>query len=198
MTYIITIVANDIIQTSLTNVAFIFSGCARSFISPIVHQTIKQNLLEAFCPDISCTYDVFVRVSSNDNIHVGVNSTGDLIIGDDEYRRKINISLNTLKSRNGDLIIHSYEIGSDLENYNIENYNRKDFYHKIYRQLDPRRYSMFYSRWASHEMMKQHELKLGKPYVSNLTGVIYYIHAVIIESNVLELGYTCSIRWSMG
>jgi len=57
------------------HVAFVFAGSARSFVSPYVHKTIKHNLIDSFCPhDNMCKYDVFVRVSSNDNNHVGANS----------------------------------------------------------------------------------------------------------------------------
>ncbi len=59
-----------------TRIAFIFAGAARSFVAPVVHETIRHNLIRSLCPFPSCIADIFIRLSSSDNNHGGFDSLG--------------------------------------------------------------------------------------------------------------------------
>lgn len=50
-------------------VAFVLAGSPRSFVYPHIHESIRFNLINAFCPPSSCVADVFARVSGSDNTH---------------------------------------------------------------------------------------------------------------------------------
>jgi hypothetical protein len=73
-------------SNSRYRVAFIFAGALRSFVYPIVHETLRRNLLDAFCPSTTyatatakhkmCSKDIFIRLSKIDNFHKGYNANG--------------------------------------------------------------------------------------------------------------------------
>ena len=97
-------------------VAFVLSGSPRSFIHPFVHETIRRNLLIAFCPRDACIADVFVRVSTVDNKHQGFNATGFFSRQPEgEIVPKIKAGLSRLRLGEGTLTVNWVEIGSDEE-----------------------------------------------------------------------------------
>ena len=59
-----------------TTVAFVFAGAARSFVAPMVHESIRQNLIQSLCPSPECTPHIFIRLSRSDNNHQGYDSLG--------------------------------------------------------------------------------------------------------------------------
>jgi hypothetical protein len=65
-------------ETDKDRIAFIFAGSIRSFVFPFVHESLRHNLIRAFCPPSKCIADVFVRISSSDNTHEksGANAAG--------------------------------------------------------------------------------------------------------------------------
>lgn len=157
-------------KPELTRVAYIFAGSVRSFIMPFVHLTIQNNLLQSFCPVESCNYDVFIRISTNDNVHGGLNSNGTLTLGNDFLKMKMNQALDTIKQslyRNCSLHINFYEIGSQEEESEMNVFTRRSHYHKIYHDLDRRRYSMYFNRLQAYEMMLVNEISNSIKYVSS-------------------------------
>ena len=66
--------------TAAYRVAFIFAGSVRSFQYPIIHETMRWNLVNSFCPrHLKCVPDVIARVSMTDNIHKGFNASGEML-----------------------------------------------------------------------------------------------------------------------
>lgn len=154
-------VANDV------RVAFIFAGSPRSFIMPAVKKTIRYNLIDAFCPPSSCIYDVFARISLNDNNHVGISSSGVLTVGDESTKNRIMESIKTLEPpahSGGHLYTEYYAIGSEEELEAMKAFGGNNFRHRMFRELDTRRYSMYYGRYVAYEMALQHEYSLGYNY----------------------------------
>jgi hypothetical protein len=154
-------------SSAVSRVAFIFAGSARTFIFPSVKVTIKHNLISAFCPAPTCVHDVFVRVSSSDNNHVGISATGNLTLGSDELRRQIDDALRTLEptpAEGGKLHRVFMDIGSKEEAQEILDFGKDDLKHRVYRDLDPRRYSMYFNRWKAYELALKHEKVMGKNY----------------------------------
>jgi len=155
------------------HVAFVFAGSARSFVSPYVHKTIKHNLIDSFCPhDNMCKYDVFVRVSSNDNNHVGANSKGTLSIAPSDLRTVISSVIKVLSPSSqsvGRLFTEYFEIGTNEEIRSMIEYAKQhpttEMKHKVYRELDLRRYSMYFNRWKAYDMALRQERLMGANYV---------------------------------
>lgn len=155
----------SLVYSKVDYVAYVFAGSARSFVMPSMKQTIRKNLIEAFCPPITCVGDVFVRVSSNDNNHVGIDAVGSLKVADASYKMKINESLTAISPKPpGALIVQYYEIGSLAEKKRMEDYGEGRFKHKVYRELDPRRYSMYFGRYIAYTMVLEREKLLGRQY----------------------------------
>lgn len=150
------------------HIAFVFAGGVRSFVMPTVHESIRYNLIHAFCPPSTCTGDVFVRLSIADNTHdgAGKNSTGKAIEGGEE---KLNEALQYLDhlshdSIDGKLVYEVVNIGSPEEALQMDSITNKSVKQKIYRDLDPRRYSMYFNRWAAYQLAMQEEIKSNKKY----------------------------------
>jgi hypothetical protein len=144
---------------SETQVAYVFAGSARSFLSPFVRASISRNLLASFCPSASCRYDVFVRISADDNVHTGIDAAGVFVGSNDQARREIVAAIKDFQPNDPrcSLFAEYYEIGSKEELEVMVEYGKEDVRHKIYRELDSRRYSMFFGRWKAFEMMLKHE-----------------------------------------
>lgn len=160
------------------HVAFIFAGSARSFVTTFVHTTIKQNLIHSYCPlDNHCEYDVFIRISSSDNNHAGDQLDSKGIYSPGSYKIKNDV-INTLKTiippsnSNSRLYVDYFDIGSEREKEEMiahaKMHPNTEMKHKVYRDLDSRRYSMYYNRWKAYDMMLRHEQTIGRNYVSCL------------------------------
>mmetsp|Transcript_9186 Transcript_9186/g.9256 ORF Transcript_9186/g.9256 Transcript_9186/m.9256 type:complete len:663 (-) Transcript_9186:193-2181(-) len=148
-------------------IAFVFAGSVRSFTSPQVYGSLKANLIESFCPPEHCVSDIFFRLSKTDNVHGGPYSKGQLISEEYGVISKLKIALDYLNqsahSWNGVMKVNWVDIGSDLEHQQIVN-EFKSLRHKIFRELDSRRYSMNFNRYRAYQMAIETEKKMGYRY----------------------------------
>lgn len=159
------------------NVAFVFAGSARSFISPFVRTSIKRNLIDAFCAkEKLCDYDIFVRVSSNDNKHEGMEAKGIPLQGTPESKSKISAALTIFEpslkwGSTNKMIVEFFELGGQQEKQSMIDYAKQhpqtELKHKTYRELDARRYSMYFNRWKAYEMVLNYEKTSPRNYVSD-------------------------------
>jgi hypothetical protein len=140
-------------------VAFVFAGSPRTFVQPIIFKTTKKNLIEGFCPRPQCEPHVFARLSFSDNVHEGVrySSVGITLPRSD----KTNFILSKVKDLAQRVTIEIVDIGSDQEKQEILRHGGNRTFHKIYRELDSRRYSMYYNRWAAYQMAVKAEQEQG-------------------------------------
>jgi len=120
-------------------IAYIFAGAARTLTCSSVHWSIKANLIDALGED---PY-VFVRVSLEDNKNV---KTGDGIIHAPKYDYKaINESLKVLNP----VVIEYYKLSTQIEE--MQRYYPGEA-HKVFRENDNRRYSMFFQRCRAYRL----------------------------------------------
>jgi hypothetical protein len=138
----------------LPRVAFVFAGSPRSFIHPPIHLSIKHNLIEGFCPSEVCESHVFVRLSLSDNSHDGVkySARGVMVEHAAAKWREVQAALTTLGPRVNYTVV---DIGSAQESDEMDAYlssSTDKMAHKVYRDLDPRRYSMYFNRMAAYRM----------------------------------------------
>ena len=146
-------------------VAFVIAGSPRSFIYPAVHESIRVNLISAFCPADTCSADVFVRVSLADNTHetrygAVKDSKGIRIPGNMSDKPLIRHALSRLivdqaKNGSGYMDVVWMDVGSKAEKLLMESHF-PSFRHKVYQTLDPRRYSMYFGRWAAYQQAKNY------------------------------------------
>lgn len=161
-------------QPNQQHVAFVFAGSARSFISPFVRISIKNNLLDAFCVrQRLCSYDIFVRVSVNDNKHIGMNAKGVPVLESKEYENKISNALKffePIQSSAAKMFIEYFNVSSPVERQEMIDYAKlhpsTEKKHRLYRELDSRRYSMYFNRWKGYSMALRQEQQRGLQYVS--------------------------------
>jgi len=126
-------------------IAYIFAGAARTLTCSSVHWSIKANLIDALGED---PY-VFVRVSLEDNKNV---KTGDGIIHAPKYDYKaINESLKVLNP----VVIEYYKLSTQIEE--MQRYYPGEA-HKVFRENDNRRYSMFFHRCRAYRLMLKYEV----------------------------------------
>lgn len=162
-------------------VAFVFAGSPRSFIHTPIHESIRINLIQSFCPFHSCDAAVFARVSIADNVHQVNNkrveaADGVFIEGDENDKLRIEFAANRLvkpyvgSSKYGranaafadrnisssntkfpQLVLEWTNVGSAEEKEAI----KKEFpskRHTILSTLDRRRYSMYFNRYKAYQM----------------------------------------------
>jgi hypothetical protein len=136
-------------------VAFVFAGSPRTFVHPLLFKSLKKNLIESFCPRDVCEPHVFARLSFMDNVHEGVrySSVGITLPRTDKEEFIID-KVRKLAER---VTIQVVDIGSKEENDEMVALGRNRSLHQIYRELDPRRYSMYFHRWSSYQMVIQAE-----------------------------------------
>jgi hypothetical protein len=156
-----------------TRVAYLFAGSARSFIIAPVRISIKKNLIQSFCPShVNCDYDIFMYVSPVDNIPDGFNASGAFAKHRDNSLGEIMASIDYMKAKptgtgtsssTSQVIYQIYHIGGEDEKKAMLEYST-DIRHRIYRELDSRRYSMYFSRFKAYDMMRKHEQILGQQY----------------------------------
>ena len=183
------------IENSL-RVAFIFAGSPRSFIYPIVYESLRRNLIDSFCPSslsklkLKCSRDIFLKISLNDNIHIGLRDANGKFLSktsDEEIIEKkfIQRALNRLNSKNNEEGICKYtyfKIGSKEEDYEMKNAffaknsSKLNINHKIFRNLDKRRYSMYFHRWSAYDMAFQQEIKCNNNNNNNNNKYDWFIH----------------------
>ena len=152
-----------------TRVAFIIAGSPRSFIYPAIHESIRVNLISSFCPMDSCSADVFVRVSLSDNTHetergAVKDSRGIAVAGTEQDRPLIEHAISRL-ALNNQTHVHGVwvDVGSVAEQEDMKA-KFTSLLHRIYRTLDPRRYSMSFGRWSAYQQAKNYEREHGLHY----------------------------------
>ena len=143
-----------------TNVAFVFSGSARTFSRRPIYLSIKYNLIDSFCPPPNCNYHIFFRVSITDNTHVSAENT---VVTDARGRQipmtdaKLMATRNALKFFGDKASIDIVEIGSTQEQAGMLNFSHNNVLHKVYSTLDTRRYSMYLNRYYAYQMALKFE-----------------------------------------
>ena len=160
---------NEKFASDKIRIAFVFAGTPRSLVLPPIYESIHENLIASFCPKKYCISDVYVRVSTSDNTHSGLDSVGVLKTNDDEsLLPKIKYAISHLNPQddNGGGIteIDWTDIGSEKEKNEMLNSPFTSRRHKIFRTLDPRRYSMYFNRWSAYQMAIKKEIELGFKY----------------------------------
>ena len=149
-------------------IAFVFAGTPRSLILPPLYLSIRENLIASFCPVGYCISDVFIRVSTSDNTHGGLDSVGTLKPGDPKLIPAIEYAISRLNPQQesgiGITTIDWTDIGSEKERNEMLKSNFNNQRHKVFRALDPRRYSMYFNRWSAYQLVKARELALGVQY----------------------------------
>ena len=145
-------------------VAFVFAGTPRSFILAAVYESLRENLINSFCPKEFCISDVFARVSMSDNTHGGLSSIGTLHKVSIDQKPKVEYALSQLSAGSDTLNVAWVDIGSKEEKDDMLGSIFTSIRHKIFRTLDPRRYSMYFNRWAAYQMAVQREKTTGVQY----------------------------------
>ena len=180
--------------TAAYRVAFIFAGSVRSFQYPIIHETMRWNLVNSFCPrHLKCVPDVIARVSMTDNIHKGFNASGEMLTvatgadSTDRYRslKKMTqhaLSRLLLKGESKDhLVIDWTDIGSEKERLEMESVfpSTSHARHKLFRLLDSRRYSMYFNRYMAYKLAMKHEkaYNMGSSKGEGNGGYDWIVHA---------------------
>jgi hypothetical protein len=153
----------------IPRVAFVFAGSARSFVMAPVHESIRHNLLNALCPEHNCKKHVFLRISNNDNVHRDPNSLhgqrsksskGISLKVTDDFIALIQHAIMRLVL---DTILASKRIHTEwctigsAEELASMRQLFPGLRHKIFQELDSRRYSMNFQRWSSYQMAVQYE-----------------------------------------
>jgi hypothetical protein len=157
-------VAEDI--TEVPNVAFVFAGSARSFVRPAVHLSLKYNLIEGFCPPETCHSQVFIRMSIADNTHTQenepiLNAVGKLIPKSTEKEEWAQRAVQALGEH---VHLKVSEIGSEDEQIEMKQLVGNSTMLKIYRDLDSRRFNMYFNRWAAYRMATDFETVFGQEF----------------------------------
>eukprot|EP01038_Epipyxis_sp_PR26KG_P010502 gene10502-14113_t len=125
-------------------IAFLFAGSLRSFTCPKVHWSIKSHLIDALGGDSF----VFIRVALEDNLNI---RTGSGTIWKPRYSDKqVNETLRILNP----IKIQTFSFATQIDEM------KKEFpsdVHRVYRENDQRRYSMFFQRSMSYRMVLEYE-----------------------------------------
>jgi hypothetical protein len=129
-------------------IAYIFAGSARSFICPKVHWTLRLNVIDAFGGE---PY-VFVRVSEEDNMNT---RTGRGQIWSPQYgNSELNETLKILNPRK----VRYFRLSEQEEEMKR---NFPNPIHRVFRENDLRRYSMFYHRCMGYRLAREWEEEHG-------------------------------------
>ena len=151
------------------HVAFVIAGSPRSFIYPAVHESIRLNLISAFCPIDTCSADLFMRISASDNTHMlnghaVVDGKGIRIAADVKELPLIQHALHRLHMAvRGVMKVNWVDVGSSAELEEMKAHFNSTR-HRVFRELDPRRYSMYFGRWAAFQQAKLYEREQGLHY----------------------------------
>ena len=165
-----------------SRVAFVFAGAARSFAFPIVHETLRRNLVASFCTEEDgCVRDIFIRMSTADNMHkAGSNAegipkaavSGDMpaVLAALTKLQPLPLTFNKQDVKEGTCKVQFRQIGVAREKLEKETAHfavpgsRYHTEHKVFRELDPRRYSMYFNRWSAYQLALQEEARHGTKY----------------------------------
>jgi hypothetical protein len=160
-------------NASKPSVAFVFAGAARSFVSAPVHESIRHNLIDSVCPRFNCNRQVFLRISSTDNVHRNpedghaVNATGYVLNITSDTVNKVEHAVNRLFLNTNEarrcLHVKWVQMSTESERQKMKS-EFPSSRHTIFRELDPRRYSMYFNRWASFRMAADFEAATGRQF----------------------------------
>jgi hypothetical protein len=147
-------------------IAFVFAGSIRSFTVPFVHETLRHNLLSAFCPTSICRGDVFVRLSNDDNTHENSHQAdGTMLKGPaDRLTKALDVVSRLKYADDVKLVTRVVEVGSEKEYAEMSEITDVYPIQRIYRYLDARRYSMWFNRWKAYELALAEESAGGFKY----------------------------------
>jgi hypothetical protein len=148
-------------EKSQLRVAVVLAGAPRSFVFPLVHWSIKKNLVDA----LHARVDVFVRTSTRDNIHGSdIGANGVTVPISDVRIAELKEALKVLTPVSVQYVSPEEELLEYEKDYPAEPYPASGFYQSIFRKYDKRRYSMFFNRGKAYEMAMAHEQKEGFKY----------------------------------
>lgn len=93
---------------------------------------------------------------------------GSLKVGNKKIKLEIDKAVNALRPHSNESLsqvhVEHFEIGSLDETEKMNAYGKDNIKNKIYRELDTRRFSMYFSRYMAYQMMLKNEIKLGFQY----------------------------------
>ena len=139
-------VTTDAVEAPRPKIAYIFAGSARSFVCPKVHWSIRSHLIDSFGGD---PY-VFIRVSEDDNKNI---KTGTGVVWKQKYgENELNETLKVLNPK----VVEYFAFANQIEDMK-KNYPGMD--HKVFREMDTRRYSMYFHRCMAYKLMLRYELE---------------------------------------
>lgn len=143
-------------------VAFIFAGAPRSLVVPVVHESIRENMLRPLCPAPLCEPHIYARISRADNTHKPNDAVGDTTrVQNSVVDNAVMYALERVADGNK-VITDYFDTGSAeekkemLDHANALNATSK-MRHEVYRTFDPRRYSMHFARDRAYRLMARHE-----------------------------------------
>jgi hypothetical protein len=100
----------------------------------------------------------------SDNTHGGLDSVGTLKKLSEIEKPKVQYALSQLSLESEVLKVTWLDIGSAEEKNEMLSSSFTSLRHKIFRTLDPRRYSMYFNRWSAYQMATRHEETTGIKY----------------------------------
>lgn len=133
------------IEKPTPKIAYVFAGSARSFVCPKVHWSIRSHLIDSLGGDPH----VFVRVSEDDNKNV---KTGTGVIWKQKYQSAE--LAETLKILDPKVVEH-FSFADQIEEMKA-NYPGES--HAVFREMDTRRYSMYFHRCMAYKLMTKYEV----------------------------------------
>jgi hypothetical protein len=103
-------------------------------------------------------------MSIADNTHIGAR-WGKAVNGSKEQLDKAMVAVGRLTNNPlGKLRYAIVDIGSPQEAADMDVYTKGSFRQRFYRDLDARRYSMYFNRWKAYEMALREEQAAGYTY----------------------------------
>eukprot|EP00935_MAST-01C_sp_MAST-1C-sp1_P001030 g1030.t1 len=127
------------------------AGGARSFIYPMIHWSIKSNVLDRLQAE---HVDVFVRVSTQDNVHGHGMKSGNGVTFNlsPKFRGWLDAALKVINPLKVVYTTLEEEPAAMEAEFPSQPYPHPNFHHKIFRTYDKRRYSMMFNRHMGYHM----------------------------------------------
>jgi len=141
---------------SSARVTFIIAGASRSF--AMVQKSILQNVVSVLCPAAYCHASVFLQLSLQDNVHSQNRSTS--MNGSGFFVKKSewpDVSLWKMRASTN-FHMRRLDVQSAFEKRLFEDYvlnhSENPERQRTLRHYDPRRYSMWFTRYAAWKWMQ--------------------------------------------
>jgi hypothetical protein len=130
-------------------------GAARSFILPMIHWSIKTNVIDALQSE---NVDVFVRVCTQDNVHGhGIKDANGITFNlSDSFRSWLDTGLEVINATQVEFTTLTDEPAAMEEEFPSEPWPSTNYHHNIFRTYDKRRYSMMFNRHKGYHMALKH------------------------------------------